>query len=119
MAAREGQSWQEGNIPRVDLGNLAQARGLEVDFRVNSREVPEERDHRLRIMDEDARHARWRISAVYTIAILAVLGVTIVCTIIVLNPDSSPEDKAWARPILAATVTGLLGFVVGTKVSTE
>lgn len=102
---------------QIDLNEVIQTSRYTLE--ASSPEYPEERNNRLRIEAEDARHVRWRVTGVYALCIISLIAITIIAAYVTLNSSSSPQAKSWAQSLLAAMVTGPLGFVIGSKVKFE
>jgi hypothetical protein len=106
------------DIDQLDLNEVVSSR-QEYKLQVASPEKPEELASRLLMQQADATHARWRATAVYTVALTGLVAMTIMCVYIILSPQSSAENKAWVQPILAALVAGVSGFALKSKIAGE
>ncbi len=107
---------QQG-VTSIDLSNLPEK--YDVKLEIGSSEPPDERASRLKILQEEAKHLRWRVTAVYAAAAISIVSITVICIFVVLDSRFSADDKAWARPILTALVAGLAGYLVKDKISKE
>lgn len=89
----------------IDLNERVAAGSLTI-------ETAEEQQSRLRREEADARHSRWRNTALFGALLVGSGVIFVICINIVLNSTSADEQKfAWA--ILSAIVSGTVGFTVG------
>jgi hypothetical protein len=77
------------------------------------REAPEEREHRLREEEADARLKRWKEKILFISAIAFSAIVSGICIWVALSPSSSSDASAWARNILTLIIGGFVGFLTG------
>ena len=83
-------------------------------FEFKSLETPEERRARIRREDNEAVHRRQVFWAVFVI--LVVVGAA---AFAVMLFSGNPDNKVWARNIVAAIGSGLAGYVGGSAVKTS
>lgn len=87
-------------------------------------ETESERESRLRIKEEDARaereekkagmdQRRWVECVILIVSLIFSAVVCIACLFALFDKGISPQDKAWAAPILTLIVGGLTGFWTG------
>ncbi len=102
-----------GSSPKVDLNELVQRPGHQVELQVKSRESPEELVSRLRGQEADARLDRIKALIGYVAALLGSAVVGGVCLWVAARSQSSADDKKWATPILASIITLWSGYAAG------
>lgn len=93
----------------VDLNQLLD--DPRFSFELRTLETPEERRARIRREDDEAVHRRQVFWAVFVI--LVVVGAA---AFAVMLFSSNPDNKEWARNIVAAIGSGLAGYVGGSAV---
>ncbi|MBS2022562.1 MAG: hypothetical protein JST92_09140 [Deltaproteobacteria bacterium] len=76
---------------------------------------PGERDSKLRIAEADARVARLKDLGQVLFAGLCLLGLGAYCMLILRAQGTSADDKKWAQTVLAAMVSGFIGYLFGKK----
>ncbi len=80
-------------------------------FEFRTVETPEERNARIQREDDEAVHRRQVFWAVFVV--LLVVGTA---AFAVMLFSSNPDNKEWARNIVAAIGSGLAGYVGGSAV---
>jgi hypothetical protein len=93
-----------------DLDRIIRESGYEVEIR--SPQPPAEAAHRRQLEEDEARHLRWMMKAIFIV--LLVLSV-ILLLIILLSDDAATRD--WARNLFAGIVGLLAGFAGGSKLT--
>ena len=79
-------------------------------------EDPLDQEYRLKQQGYDASHRRWRITILFSFALIGIAVVVICCLLVLISPESSSDDKKWASTFMATIVAGLVGFVTGKAV---
>ena len=79
---------------------------------VKPRETRAELQSHLKVEEEKARHERWKEKAVLLAVLVGLSVIAAACLVVVFFPGPS-EDKKWAMSILAAIVSGGLGYLGG------
>jgi hypothetical protein len=94
--------------PAIDIGELIRSGEFRGEFK--PRESAPERKSRLGIEAAKAKHLLWKERAIPIVTLLGVSAIAAICVAIALRPEPS-EDKKWAMSILAAIVSGGVGYL--------
>src|SRR5579871_665609 len=100
---------------RTDLDSLFDElrKRAEITLSLKPPESRVEREHRLAMEADEARHGRTK-EVIVLIAVLLGVGIVLaLCLWLAAGTNSSPEDKKWATAILASVVTLGMGYLVG------
>ena len=100
-----------GGRAEVDLA-AALANGALV-ISAETREDPAERDHRHQQEAADARLRRWKDAARFTLSAGLLLAIGGVALRFALDGTAAPDEKVWARTILAGLVSAVAGYFIG------
>ncbi len=76
-------------------------------------ESPRELSSRLQEEAAEARHRRIKDLVLFLFLLILLGASSFSCLALVARNDSSPEDKKWATGVLAAIVSGGIGFLTG------
>jgi hypothetical protein len=90
----------------VDLNQILRDPRYAIELK--TLELPDERAARLQRAEDDARHRRKVFWAAFAVVVSAA---AISLLVLLLNGDA--DNRAWARTIFAAILTGLVGYVAG------
>lgn len=82
-----------------------------------SSEDPPDKKHRLEQEANNARHKRWRSTALFAVTLIGLSIVFWLCLQILSNPQASADDKKWATALIASIVSGSIGFVTGKAIA--
>jgi hypothetical protein len=96
---------------RIDLNDFANQPNHQLTL--VPREDPDERASRLEIAQADAAHRRRLEYMLYVAALVLVCAAFGLCLWIVIKKDSTAEDRNRSMTLLAAIVTGFVGYVTG------
>src|SRR5579871_3774149 len=91
-----------------DLGQLFDPRHFEFEYK--TREIPAERDARLR---KEFLSFLFKDFSTYAVALLIVLVALTCCLLILAVRDSTVQEKSWAMSVLSSIFTGAVGFAFG------
>lgn len=94
--------------PTKDLDDLLRTHHVTGEFR--PRESKAERESRLGIEEAKARHGLWKEKAILIFTLFGVGAIAVTCLTVALRPGPS-EDKKWAMSVLAAIVSGGVGYL--------
>jgi hypothetical protein len=96
----------------LDLGGLPDPKHFE--FELKTREIPAERDARLR---KEFLSFLFKDLSAYVVAVLIVLVALVSCFVVLVLRDSTLQEKTWAMSVLSSIFTGAVGFAFGKSVS--
>lgn len=90
----------------IDLNEIANNSNLEVSIRSEKGEDP-----------KDARQRRLKDMVLFLTVIIMVLCAFAYCSYLVFTPQTSEDSRKWAMATLTSMISGLLGYVIGQKMS--
>jgi hypothetical protein len=82
-------------------------------FDIKPAEHPDDRASRIKQSEADAHIRRIKEVALFFAGLLLVLVIFGIAATVVLNTNSSADDKKWATSILSSIVTGTIAFLAG------
>ncbi len=82
-------------------------------FELRSLEAPAELQSRLKQEQADAAHQRWRGTTLFGVTLIGAGVIVCVCASLMIDAQSSRDDKKWATSILASIVPVGVGYLSG------
>jgi hypothetical protein len=103
---------------QTNLDSLIRADALALDVDIKTPENPEDRQSRLRRLEADATHARWREDLKFAGFYLLILSFVIGSAYFAIKAGKDDTElRQWCLATLTMVISGGLGYMVGEKVS--